>query len=110
MPCVREYWASVESGRLHETLVRSTDPSLNWGLGDTTPEENIRGGTFALLDTQCTSPDKNAQLTAAGYDLRMAALGRWLPYNVTKGYSRSPSTAPYARCVYAMDYLFAAYL
>ncbi|VUC30181.1 unnamed protein product [Clonostachys rosea] len=91
-------------------LINNTDPGLNWGVGETDPKENLLGGIFALLDTQCTTTDESHQLTAAGYDLIAAALGRWLPYNVTTGYSSSPSTATYIRCVYAIGYLLAIYI
>ncbi|KAH8816694.1 hypothetical protein F5884DRAFT_873444 [Xylogone sp. PMI_703] len=100
-PCVREYNATVNAGRLQETVVESTDPFLVWGYGD---DNGTSLGAMALLDTYCTTAQENSQLTTQGYKLNTT---RWTPYNVTVGYSNSPLTAPFSRCIYAIDYLFA---
>ncbi|KAL7933972.1 hypothetical protein V8C35DRAFT_280290 [Trichoderma chlorosporum] len=101
-PCVREYSAAVNAGILQETLVNSTDPFLIWGYGDNNGTSN---GAMAVIDTRCTTEEENAKLAAQGYEVNAT---RWLPYNVTIGYSNSPVAAPFSNCTYAIDYLFAS--
>lgn len=99
-PCVREYNASVENGKLCETLLFSTDPTLAWGSNFKNKGVRSDQWTLGVIDTHCTTVDENTQLEKQGYKLNTA---RFLPYNVTNDYRNPPARAPFSRCTYAFD-------
>lgn len=106
-PCIREYNATIEAGKLTENLVSQTDLDQKWGIG---PPEGEAGTVsddaswLGLLDTSCVSVSQLESLEAAGYDTR----DRWVPYDVDfpLNASSTPKDAPFpqslleAKCLY----------
>ena len=99
--CVKTFNASVNTGRLTETLIGT---SSNWG-GNGTDD------ALTMLDTHCINSGERQSLESLGYDIRDNE--RWLAYNITFMLSTWPElndTFPESMvirdCLYAVDMTF----
>jgi hypothetical protein len=115
-PCVRTYKASIEAGRLNESITDHSDPRLHWGFSNNTIV-NSRGKSFlrGLIDTQCISSEEKSNLISLGYTID--AQSRWLPYNITSDSNFNvskpvPLDAPFPqsllahKCLYIINHSF----
>lgn len=119
-PCLRTYFATVEAGRLTETMVEHTDPGADWGYSSVDDGEFVAGssnerGYFGLVDKSCISNDQHQQLATAGYNGVGETENRWLPYKVTYDPTRPNATAYNttlsasllaSRCLFLVEDLF----
>jgi hypothetical protein len=99
-PCVKTFNASVEAGKLTETLLNT---STNWGVPYL--------GSFIsyILDTQCINTDERTMLIKGGYNIDPQQ--RWLGYNVTFDmFNLTSNTFPESMavrsCIYGSDEIF----
>lgn len=110
-PCVRSYTASVNGGRLAETLINQSDANLAWGYGESasTGDGLVFDQSFlGLVDTHCINDAERQGLTAAGYSINENT--RWLPYNLTfnprietAADSAFPESLLAHECLYTLD-------
>ncbi|KAI1110400.1 hypothetical protein F5Y14DRAFT_443999 [Nemania sp. NC0429] len=120
-PCVRSYTASVDGGRLAETIVDKSDANLKWGYGEATSTGPSSGGLvllqnfLGLVDTRCINEAERQALTAAGYSIDSNDNPRWLPYNLTfNPRVETAADAPFPesllahKCLYALDAAFSS--
>jgi hypothetical protein len=112
-PCVRTYNATVDAGVLKETLLDSSDPLIDWGLGLSSEYRSGSGSLMrALLDVNCTTAEERQRLRDDGYKIDESV--RWLPYNITFNVTQAttpdvpfPQSMLEHRCLYLVNNEFA---
>ena len=101
-PCVKTFNASIEAGKLTETLL-STSTSTGWGY----PSEG--GFMQYMIDTECINTVERTMLLEGGY--KIDPQQRWLGYNVTFNIwnltsNTFPESMAFRSCMYGIDGIF----